>query len=271
MTIAFQADLTRVMTFLVTHEGTSRAYREIGIPDGHHPLTHHRNQADLMEKVAQINCYHMQQFAGWVEKLKSIKEGDGTLLDNSMIVYGAGLSDGNRHVARRSSHADRRPRRQDHQDRAAGGLPQGNSDVQSFPRHDGSHGRAHGSFRRFHRQNRRPRLDLERLGQNVHWASACRFLPVEKQEESMNKLALNRGGRLLWASVGDSVGGSRNAAAFAVGYRMQRGRVHHAALGVCGARRCRRCRRAISSIFRPRIPSPRAIRHPPGSVPLALT
>ena len=64
MTIAFQADLTRVMTFLVTHEGTSRAYREIGIPDGHHPLTHHRNQPDLMEKVAQINCYHMQQFAG---------------------------------------------------------------------------------------------------------------------------------------------------------------------------------------------------------------
>ena len=83
MTIAFQADLTRVMTFLVTHEGTSRAYREIGIPDGHHPLTHHRNQEDLMEKVAQINVYHMKQFAGWIEKLKSIKEGDGTLLDNS--------------------------------------------------------------------------------------------------------------------------------------------------------------------------------------------
>ena len=98
MTIAFQADLTRVMTFLVTHEGTSRAYREIGIPDGHHPLTHHRNQPDLMEKVARINCYHMLQFAAWVEKLKSIKEGDGTLLDNCMIVYGAGLSDGNRHL-----------------------------------------------------------------------------------------------------------------------------------------------------------------------------
>ena len=98
MTIAFQADLTRVMTFLVTHEGTSRAYRELGISDGHHPLTHHRNQEDLMEKVAQINTYHVKQFAGWVEKLKSIKEGDSTLLDNMMIVYGAGLSDGNRHL-----------------------------------------------------------------------------------------------------------------------------------------------------------------------------
>lgn len=98
ITVAFKADLTRVVTFLVTHEGTSRAYREIGIPDGHHPLTHHRNQEDLMEKVAKINTYHVQQFAGWVEKLKSTKEGDATLLDNSMIVYGAGLSDGNRHL-----------------------------------------------------------------------------------------------------------------------------------------------------------------------------
>ena len=99
ITVAFQADLTRVMTFLVTREGTSRAYREIGIPDGHHPLTHHRNQIELMDKVAQINTYHMQQFAGWMEKLKSITgRRRHDLLDNSMIVYGAGLSDGNRHA-----------------------------------------------------------------------------------------------------------------------------------------------------------------------------
>jgi hypothetical protein len=98
MTIAFQADMTRVITFLVTHEGTSRPYREIGIPDGHHPLTHHRNQPELIEKVTQINVYHMQQFAAWIEKMKATKEGDGSLLDNSMIVYGAGLSDGNRHL-----------------------------------------------------------------------------------------------------------------------------------------------------------------------------
>ena len=98
MTVAFQADLTRVMTFLVSREGSSRAYREIGIADGHHPLTHHQNKPDMMEKVAQINVYQMQQFAAWMEKLKSIREGDGTLLDNAMIVYGAGLSDGNRHT-----------------------------------------------------------------------------------------------------------------------------------------------------------------------------
>ena len=98
ITIAFQADLTRVLTFLVTREGTSRAYREIGIPDGHHPLTHHQGKPEHMEKVRQINEYHTAQFAKWLTKLKSIKEGDATLLDNSMIVYGAGLSDGNRHT-----------------------------------------------------------------------------------------------------------------------------------------------------------------------------
>ena len=61
ITVAFQADLSRVLTFLVTREGTSRPYREIGIPDGHHPLTHHRYDPALMEKVSQINCYHMKQ------------------------------------------------------------------------------------------------------------------------------------------------------------------------------------------------------------------
>jgi hypothetical protein len=98
ITVAFRADLTRVVTFLVTREGTSRLYREIGIPDGHHPLTHHRNDPGMMEKVAQINSYHVKQFAGWVEKLKSIEEADSNVLNNSMIVYGAGLSDGNRHT-----------------------------------------------------------------------------------------------------------------------------------------------------------------------------
>jgi hypothetical protein len=97
LTVALQSDMSRVFTFLVTREGTSRPYREIGISDGHHPLTHHRNDPALMEKVAQINTYHVKQFAGWVEKLKSIQEGDRSLLDNSMIVYGAGLCDGNRH------------------------------------------------------------------------------------------------------------------------------------------------------------------------------
>ena len=98
VTIAFRSDMTRVVTFLVTREGTSRAYREIGIPDGHHPCTHHQNKPDLMEKVSQINEYHTTQLAAWLTKLKATKDGDTNLLDNSMIIYGAGLSDGNRHL-----------------------------------------------------------------------------------------------------------------------------------------------------------------------------
>jgi hypothetical protein len=98
ITVAFQADLTRVVTFLVTREGTSRAYREIGIPDGHHPLTHHRNQVELMDKVARINRYHVEQFAAWLAALKAAQEDEGSVLDNSMIVYGAGLADGNAHT-----------------------------------------------------------------------------------------------------------------------------------------------------------------------------
>ena len=98
MAIAFQADQTRIITFLMTREGSSRPYRELGIPDGHHPLTHHRNQPELMEKVRKINEYHVQQFASFVEKMKSTKDGDSTLLDNCMLVYGAGLADGNAHL-----------------------------------------------------------------------------------------------------------------------------------------------------------------------------
>ena len=98
MTIAFRADLTRVVTFMMTREGTSRAYREIGISDGHHPCTHHMGNPELMAKVTRINEYHTMQLAAWLQKLKDTPEGDSNLLDNSMIVYGAGLSDGNRHL-----------------------------------------------------------------------------------------------------------------------------------------------------------------------------
>jgi hypothetical protein len=98
LTVAFQADLTRVVTFMVTREGSSRAYRELGISDGHHPLTHHRNQIELMDKVSRINAYHAGEFAKWLEVLRSTAEPGGSILDNSMIVYGAGLSDGNAHL-----------------------------------------------------------------------------------------------------------------------------------------------------------------------------
>jgi Protein of unknown function (DUF1552) len=97
LVVAFQADITRVATLLYSREGSNRSYPELGFSDGHHPITHHRNLPDLVEKVTKINSYHVEQFAYLVGKLKSIKEGDGTLLDHLMIVYGSSLSDGNTH------------------------------------------------------------------------------------------------------------------------------------------------------------------------------
>ncbi len=96
--VALQAGLTRVVTFMMGREGSNRTYREIGISEAHHGMTHHRNDPELIEKIAQINKYHMEQFAYFIGKLKSIKDGDGTLLDHTMVVYGSGISDGNRHT-----------------------------------------------------------------------------------------------------------------------------------------------------------------------------
>jgi len=98
MTVAFQANLTRVVTMLMATEQSTRSYREIGVAEGHHGLTHHQGDKDKIEKVTQINRFHVEQFAYFLGKLKATQDGDGTLLDHSMIVYGSGLSDGNRHL-----------------------------------------------------------------------------------------------------------------------------------------------------------------------------
>jgi hypothetical protein len=90
--------MTRIATFMLGREGSNRVYREIGLTDAHHGITHHRGNTDWIDKITQINRYHMEQFAYFLGKLKSIPDGDGTLLDHSMIVYGSGLSDGNRHL-----------------------------------------------------------------------------------------------------------------------------------------------------------------------------
>jgi hypothetical protein len=97
MALAFQTDSTRIATFIVAHDGSNRPYPTIGIRDGHHDLSHHRNDEAKKAKLALINRYHTTQFARFLDKLKSIREGDGTLLDHSTILYGSALSDGNRH------------------------------------------------------------------------------------------------------------------------------------------------------------------------------
>jgi len=95
--LAFQTDMTRVTTFMMGRESTTRVYQELGIREGYHPLSHHQNNAAKIEQVTKIDILHTQVFAYFLEKMQSTPDGDGSLLDHSMIVYGSGLSDGNLH------------------------------------------------------------------------------------------------------------------------------------------------------------------------------
>ena len=97
MILAFQTDVTRVSTFMLANAGSNRSYRPIGVNEGHHSLSHHQNDRDKLEKISKINTFHVEQLSYMLQKMKSIPEGDGSLLDHCMIVYGSGISDGNRH------------------------------------------------------------------------------------------------------------------------------------------------------------------------------
>jgi hypothetical protein len=99
MALAFATDSTRIGTFLLANEGSNRAFPEIGIAEGHHYLTHHRNKEDMIGKVAEIDRWYVTHFARFLETLDAMKDADGrSILDNSMIVYGSGNADGNRHT-----------------------------------------------------------------------------------------------------------------------------------------------------------------------------
>ncbi|WP_321476666.1 DUF1552 domain-containing protein [uncultured Paludibaculum sp.] len=97
MTVAFQTDSTRIATFLVAREGSNRTYRSIGVPDAHHGISHHMGNQEKIDKLARINRLHAELFAGFLKRLQSLPDGDGTMLDHTMILYGSGLSDGNAH------------------------------------------------------------------------------------------------------------------------------------------------------------------------------
>ena len=96
--LAYQGDVTRVVTFMMGREFSGRTYPEIGVPDAHHPISHHQRDPGRMEKCARINHYHVSLFSEFVEKLRTTPDGDGSLLDHVAIVYGAGMSEGNGHV-----------------------------------------------------------------------------------------------------------------------------------------------------------------------------
>lgn len=97
MVLAFQTDSTRIATMMFANAGDNKNYRKIGVPEGHHDLSHHGENPEKLEKLSKINHFQIQQLSYLLQKMKSIREGDRTLLDNSMVVYGSGLSDGNRH------------------------------------------------------------------------------------------------------------------------------------------------------------------------------
>ena len=98
MALAFQTDVTRVITCMFAREGSGLQYSMLGVSGAHHELTHHRNDPAMIDKVRAINLYHVQQLAYFLGKLKSIREGEGSLLDNCMVAYGSALADGNRHT-----------------------------------------------------------------------------------------------------------------------------------------------------------------------------
>jgi uncharacterized protein DUF1552 len=95
--LAYRADVTRVFTMILAREVSGRTYPNIGVPDQHHSVSHHRNSPELIGKKAKIDTYHVQLFAYFLEKMKAARDGDGSLLDHSLILYGGGMGDGNLH------------------------------------------------------------------------------------------------------------------------------------------------------------------------------
>jgi hypothetical protein len=95
--LAFQADITRVSTFMMCRENINRSYPEIGLPEAHHSMSHHGNNPEKMKNFAKLNNYHVDTMAYYVKKLSEVRDGDGTLLDSTIVMYGGGMSDGNVH------------------------------------------------------------------------------------------------------------------------------------------------------------------------------
>ena len=96
--LAYQSDLTRVITLMLGHEQSGMTYPQIGVPDAHHPISHHQHEPEKVAKTAKINAYHMTMFAYLLEKLRATPDGDGTLLDHVTMIYGAGIADSNSHA-----------------------------------------------------------------------------------------------------------------------------------------------------------------------------
>ena len=148
--LAYQSDITRVITFMYGREQSPRPYPQIGVPEPHHPLTHHQNDPEKMAKCAKIQQYHLKLFADYLEKLRNTPDGDGSLLDHVMILYGAGISNSDRHTHGPLPTLRRRRRRGHAQGRAPSRLSGTHAadepsahDAESARRAGGEAGRQH--------------------------------------------------------------------------------------------------------------------------------
>ncbi len=97
LALAYQANLTRVASYIMVAEGTNRTYNHIGVPDAFHPLSHHANDADKINRLVKVQRYHVERFAAFLDKMAAIKEGEGSALDNSIFLYGSNMSNSDRH------------------------------------------------------------------------------------------------------------------------------------------------------------------------------
>jgi hypothetical protein len=98
MVLAYQSDMTRVITLMLGHEQSGMTYPQIGVPDAHHPITHHQHEPEKVAKTAKVNAYHVKMFAYLLDKLRATRDGDGTLMDHVTMIYGAGIADSNAHA-----------------------------------------------------------------------------------------------------------------------------------------------------------------------------
>jgi hypothetical protein len=97
LAIAYQADITRVATYLMVAEGTNQTYNHVGVADSFHPISHHANEPERIAKVSKIQTWHMERFANFLQKMASTKDGDGTLLDHSVFMYGSNMGNSDKH------------------------------------------------------------------------------------------------------------------------------------------------------------------------------
>ncbi len=150
--LAFQSDLTRVISFMIGKEQSARPYPQIGVPEAHHPLSHHNNVPELIAQMSKINRYHTQLFSQYLAKLRATPDGDGSLLDHMTILYGSGISNSTRHSGDnlpllrggRRGGTLKGGRHLKYTDKPIDGQPAGDA--------DGQDGRAGRADRRQHRQ-----------------------------------------------------------------------------------------------------------------------